>query len=135
MWPNSQETFTEEILNGKLHFLCSLISFIRSGVWLRFQNYTDHIFNLFHASVPFLYPLKTSENLSSRSSHQKCSLETVVLKNFTKFTGKHLCQSLCFNKVAGFWCFTVNFAKFLRTPSFIEHSYGCFSSSSDVFKG
>ena len=24
-----------------------------------------------------------------------------VLKNFTKFTGKHLCQSLFFNKVAG----------------------------------
>ena len=29
MWPNSQETtdlatFTEEILNGKLHFLCSV---------------------------------------------------------------------------------------------------------------
>ena len=31
MWPNPQETaelvtFTEEILNGKLHFLCSGIS-------------------------------------------------------------------------------------------------------------
>ena len=25
----------------------------------------------------------------------------MVLKNFTKFTGKHLCQSLFFNKVAG----------------------------------
>ena len=24
-----------------------------------------------------------------------------VLRNFTKFTGKHLCQSLFFNKVAG----------------------------------
>ena len=24
-----------------------------------------------------------------------------VLKNFVKFTGKHLCQSLFFNKVAG----------------------------------
>ena len=23
------------------------------------------------------------------------------LKNFAKFTGKHLCQSLCFNKLAG----------------------------------
>ena len=27
--------------------------------------------------------------------------EKVVLKNFTKFTGKHLCQSLFLNKVAG----------------------------------
>ena len=51
-----------------------------------------------------------------------------VLRNFTEFTGKHLCKSLSFNKVAGFrpatllkerlWhrCCLVNFAKFLRTP-------------------
>ena len=36
-----------------------------------------------------------------RSSHQRCSIEIGVLKSFTKFTGKHLCQSLFFNKVAG----------------------------------
>ena len=64
----------------------------------------------------------------SRSSHQRCSMKKGVLKNFTKFTGKHLCQSLFFNKVAGLrpttllkkrlWhkCFLVNFGKFLRTP-------------------
>ena len=41
-----------------------------------------------------------------------------AFKNFAKFTGKHLCQSLFFNKVAGLRhrCFPVNFAKFLRTP-------------------
>ena len=50
-----------------------------------------------------------------------------VLRNFTKFTGKHLCQSLFFNKVAGLrpksWhrCFPVNFVKFLRTYFFTEH--------------
>ena len=27
--------------------------------------------------------------------------EKGVLKNFTEFTGKHLCQSLFFNKIAG----------------------------------
>ena len=37
-----------------------------------------------------------------RSSHQRCSLEKGVLRNFSKFTGKQqLCQSLLFNKVAG----------------------------------
>ena len=58
-----------------------------------------------------------------------------VLRNFAKFTGKHLCQSLFFNKVAGLrpvtllkkrlWhrCFPVNFVKFLRTPFFIEHRW------------
>ena len=50
-----------------------------------------------------------------------------VLRNFTKFAGKHLCQSLFINKVAGLrpatllkkrlWyrCFPVNFVKLLRT--------------------
>ena len=37
----------------------------------------------------------------SRSSHQRCSIKKGVLRNFAKFTGKHLCQSLFFNKVAG----------------------------------
>ena len=66
---------------------------------------------------------------SFRSSHRRCSVKKGVLRNFAKFTGKHLCQGLLFNKVAGqarpatllkksLWhrCFPVNFAKFLRTP-------------------
>ena len=42
-----------------------------------------------------------------------------VLRNFAKFTRKHLCQRLFFNKIAGTGsdsCFPVNFAKFLRAP-------------------
>ena len=38
-----------------------------------------------------------------------------VLKIFAKFTGKHLCQGLFFNKAAGLKPFHT-FAKFLRTP-------------------
>ena len=68
-----------------------------------------------------------------RSSHRRRSIKKSVLKVFTKFTGKHLCQSLFFNKVADLtpatllkkrlWhrYFSVNFVKFLRTPFFIEH--------------
>ena len=70
-----------------------------------------------------------------RSSHQRCSMKKGVLRNFTKFTGKQLCQSLFFNKVAGLrpatllkkrlWhsCFPVNFVKFLRTP-FLQNTSG-----------
>ena len=36
-----------------------------------------------------------------RSSHQDVSCKKDVLRNFAKFTGKHLCQSLFFNKTAG----------------------------------
>ena len=41
-------------------------------------------------------------------------MKKVVFRNFTKFTGKHKCQSLFFNKVAGLRhrCFPVNFVKF-----------------------
>ena len=55
MWPNPQfpadvATFTEKILNGELHFLCSVII---SRIFM----------NLFRATGLFLYPLKTSEKL------------------------------------------------------------------------
>ena len=37
-----------------------------------------------------------------RSNYQRYSLKKSVLKDFAKFTGKYLRQSLFFNKVAGF---------------------------------
>ena len=58
----------------------------------------------------------------------KASKKKGVLKNSARFTGKHLCQSLFFNQVAGLrpatllkkrlWHrrFPVNLAKFLKTP-------------------
>ena len=36
-----------------------------------------------------------------RSSHWRCPVKKAVLRNFTKFLGKHLCQRIFFNKVAG----------------------------------
>ena len=47
---------------------------------------------------------------SFSSSHWRCSVRKGVLRNFAEFTGKHLWQSLFFNKVAGwgdcFWSFS-----------------------------
>ena len=37
----------------------------------------------------------------NRSNQRRCSVKKVVRRNFTKFIGRHLCQSLFFNKVAG----------------------------------
>ena len=62
-----------------------------------------------------------------KSSHRRCSVRKGVLRNFSKFTGKHLCQSLFLIKIGlrpatllkkRLWhrCFPVNFVKFLRTP-------------------
>ena len=51
---------------------------------------------------------------------QRCSMEKGVLRDFTKFTEKHMCQSLrpgtLLNKRLWHRCFTVNFTKYLRTP-------------------
>ena len=59
----------------------------------------------------------------SRSSCPGVFCQKGVLRNFAKFTEKHLCQSLFFNKVAGLRhrCFPVNFVKLLRTPFLAEH--------------
>ena len=68
-----------------------------------------------------------------RSSRPEVFCEKDVLRKFAKFTGKHMCQSLFFDKVAGLrpatllkkrlwhWCFPVNLTKFLRTPFYIEN--------------
>ena len=72
---------------------------------------------------------------SFRSSRQRCSVKKGVLRNFEKFTGKHLCQRLFLMKLQALclrpatllknrpwhWCFPVNFTKFLRTLFYIEH--------------
>ena len=40
-------------------------------------------------------------SLSLRSSHSEVFCKIGVLRNFAKFTGKRLCESLFFNNVAG----------------------------------
>ena len=45
--------------------------------------------------------LRISINENFRSSYRIFSIKKDVLKNFAKFRGKHLCQSLFLNKVAG----------------------------------
>ena len=47
----------------------------------------------------------------ARSIHQRCSIKKGVLRNFVKSTGKHLCQSLFFNKGADLRPDACNFIK------------------------
>ena len=66
----------------------------------------------------------------------RSSSKRVALKNFAKFTGKHLCRSLFFNKVAKpatllkktlrYRYFPVNFAKFLSVTFLQNTSGNCF---------
>ena len=70
-----------------------------------------------HSSLRYF---ATEYNYIIRISHRRFSVREGVL---TKFTRKHLRQSLFFNKVAGWHrCFPVNFAKCLRTP-FLQNTF------------
>ena len=51
--------------------------------------------------MTFILVVYYSKNKSSR---RDVFHNIGVLKNLAKFTGKHLCQSLLFNKVAGIAC-------------------------------
>ena len=78
--------------------------------------------------APPIYPLYHKIGYMTkkyRSSRPEVFYKKGVLKNFTKFAGKHLCQSLTpatlLKKRLWHRCFSVNFVKFLRTPFYIEH--------------
>ena len=43
---------------------------------------------------------------NNRSNYRRCSVKNSVLRNFAKFTGKHLCQILFFNKIV--WNFKIS---------------------------
>ena len=74
----------------------------------------------------------------NRTNHQKCSIRKAVLENFAKFTGKHRCQSLSFNKVAGLrsqpatllkkrlWHYSCEFCEMFKNTFLENTSDGCF---------
>ena len=69
------------------------ISLSENGEIVKTKRRTAEIFyNLFG---------NIAKNLNIRSSRTEVFCKKAVLKNFAKFTGKHLCQSLFFNKIAG----------------------------------
>ena len=86
---------------------------------------------LFAGKHLFTYCLSLLHTYYIEAATRRFLWKEGVLKNFTKFTGKHLWQSLFFNKVAGLrlatflkkrlWhrCFPVN----LRTP-FLQNTCG-----------
>ena len=66
---------------------------------------------------------------SERSSQRRCSVTKGFLRNFANFTGKHLCQSLFFNKIACNFIkketlaqvFSCECSEISKTTFFIEH--------------
>ena len=75
---------------------------------------------------------KLKDQRTNWGSYQRCSIKKGILKNFAKFTGKHLCQSLFFNKVVEqnfnlfkketlAQVFSCEFCKFFKSIFFTEY--------------
>ena len=92
---------------------------------IRFLKYMWPFFNIMHDKV--------NKHAINQKQPPEVFYKKGIFKNFTKFTRKHLCQSLFFNKAADFRtatflkkrlsdrCFPVNFATFSRLLFLIEH--------------
>ena len=83
------------------------------GKHLNIKHLTEHHWSI-HISVKKSLHLKPITFFPKVSNMHRCSwlrssrwevfCKKGVIRNFTKFIGKHLCQSLFFNKVAGLAC-------------------------------
>ena len=49
----------------------------------------------------YLQNLEIDTHITWEAVAQRCSCKKHVLRNFAKFTGKHLCQSIFLNEFAG----------------------------------
>ena len=107
-WPHKSQKFNlHHLLNIFTGFKMTVLT-PKSGIWEPY-GLSDPVY------------LKTQEVIGQKQPPE-LFYKKAVLKNFTKFTGKHLIRSLFFNKVkksSRQRCFPVNFAKFLRT-AFLE---------------
>ena len=101
------------------NYASKLIIFKVSRHFFQSNLFTYYLFPMNKCDIHFFY-----RNTLYRSSRPEVFCKKVVLRNFTKFTGKHLGRGLFFNKVAGLRPAALlkkNFEKFLRTPFYIEH--------------
>ena len=99
--------YLEPPFSKRIYFLSIYISFERH--W-RFTGQQGEGGGYPYSSLPLLATNEQGDICSNaafiylhsyRSSRPEVFCKKGVLKNFAKFTGKHLCQRLFFNKVAG----------------------------------
>ena len=81
---------------------CTFIKFHAIGYQRMDPKYFLKVSGQFFSQHPTRLSLLGTDtfmkSLKDRSSHRRCSVKKGVLTNFTRFTGKHPCQSLSFNK-------------------------------------
>ena len=106
-----------------LSFLRILLK-VNTNRFYRVLQMKSENFKEFQNSLKMLqFSNSTIYHAINRRSHQRCSVWKSTLKSFKIYTGKHLCQSLFFIKVAGF---IINFI------NYNSHSLHLFSNNSFV---
>ena len=104
--------------------LCSLKFIAKVFLALVVTNFTETFKDVKKCIKHFLQLFETQWiSTLYRSSHQRSSIKKVVLRNFTKFTGKQLCQSLFFDikKEALAQVFSCEFCEIYKNTFFTEH--------------
>ena len=83
----------------------------------------------------FFFIIVSGQILHATSTHQRCSIKKSVLRNFTKFTGKHLRQGLFLIEACNFikketlaQVFSREFCEISKNTFFTEHLYRTASS-------
>ena len=74
-------------INLKLWLKKVSLKIIYVAIYWKYQKHQNNVWNQLKVCN------KDNRKTSFRSSHQGCSIETGALKNFTKFSRKHLYQS------------------------------------------
>ena len=137
MKPRAASMFIYHILEARVHWNFSFRAFHEIQFQEHFMKHEILSWNTFTLVLKFHFLISSSIKKLSlqrkyifwqpkyRNSRAEVFCKKGVLENFQKFTGKHLCQSLPFNKVTSLslqlyfkkrlWkrCFPVNFVKFL----------------------
>ena len=101
------------VVSGHHNLFSTIIAWVLLGfhlkcLWTYFHDITIFVVIIFM-------------DFSNRGSHRRCSAKKGVLENYENFTRKRLCWSLFLTKLQvkkrpQDSCFTVKFAKYLRTP-------------------
>ena len=91
--------------------------------WLYFREVTVHLnFRYCSCFEQEVLKLQSVDSLwNARSSHRWCSVRKGILRNFAKFTGKHLCQSHFFKKETLEQVFPCEFCEICNNALFPEY--------------
>ena len=128
-----------------MYYICTLLShviYIIICFFIYLCNWLEHFCRrkcFYRSNIILLWNDLQQLIASYRSSHRRCSVKKGVLRKFAKFTGKHLCQSLFLNKVAGALkealaqVFSCEFCEFSKNSFLTEHVWATASFFISIF--